>query len=126
LGSGIALSNTKAVIEALLGVGNVFRRTPKFNVNNAADRWQNSAYRLPVDGLALGELALAVYSLLGAVAAALSGHQFAVPFILLYAFGFGYVGLQGLWDERLKFRTVVRPKTKRVPVRRLNVETFER
>lgn len=104
LGSGIALSNSKAVVEALLGVGNTFRRTPKFNVNTAADRWQTSAYRLPLDGLALGELALALYSLLGAVAAALNGHQFAVPFILLYAFGFGYVALQGLWDERRSLR----------------------
>ena len=65
LGSGIALSNSKAVIEALLGVGNVFRRTPKFSVTSTVDRWQNSTYRLPMDGLALGELALSLYSFLG-------------------------------------------------------------
>lgn len=100
LGCGIALSNSKAVIEALLGRGNVFRRTPKFNVNARTDRWQESSYRLRLDGLALGELALALYSLVGAAVAALSGHIFAVPFILLYAGGFGYVGLQGLWDDR--------------------------
>ncbi|MCB0210484.1 MAG: glycosyltransferase [Anaerolineae bacterium] len=100
LGSGIALNNSKAVIEALLGVGNVFRRTPKFNINSHADRWQDSVYRLPIDGLVLGELALALYSLLGAVIALLNGHVFAVPFILLYVLGFGYVGLQGLWDAR--------------------------
>lgn len=100
LGSGIAVSNTKAVIEAFLGVGNVFRRTPKFNVNRAGDAWQHSIYRLPLDGLALGELGLALYSLLGAWFALTNGHQFAVPFILLYTFGFGYVGLQGVWDAR--------------------------
>ena len=100
LGSGIALSNSKAVIEAFLGVGNVFRRTPKFNINSHTDRWQDSVYRLPVDGLVLGELALAFYSLLGAVIAWLNGHIFAVPFILLYVLGFGYVGGQGLWDAR--------------------------
>lgn len=48
----------------------------------------------------LGELALAFYSLLGAVIAWLNGHIFAVPFILLYVLGFGYVGGQGLWDAR--------------------------
>jgi hypothetical protein len=100
LGSGIALSNTKAVLEALLGVGIVFRRTPKFNVNDTTDRWQNSIYRLPFEGLALGELALGLYSLMGAWFAAVNGHMFAVPFILLYAFGFGYVGLLGMWDAR--------------------------
>jgi cellulose synthase/poly-beta-1,6-N-acetylglucosamine synthase-like glycosyltransferase len=99
LGSGIALSNTKAVLEALLGVGNVFRRTPKFSVTATTDRWQSSAYRLPLDALVVGELALSLYSLAGAGLAAISGHHFAVPFILLYAFGFGYVALQAIWDS---------------------------
>ncbi|NJN96390.1 MAG: glycosyltransferase [Anaerolineales bacterium] len=100
LGGGIALSNTRAVIEALLGVGNVFRRTPKFNLA-AADRWQSSAYRLPADRLAFGELALGLYSLVSVGIAAFNGNAFAIPFILLYAFGFGYVGLQGVWEARL-------------------------
>ncbi len=103
LGSGIALSNTKAVIEALLGTGNVFRRTPKFNVVTTTDRWQGSVYRLPLDWLVVGELALSLYSFLGAWLAAQNGHHFAVPFILLYAFGFGYVSLQGLWDARIEW-----------------------
>lgn len=100
LGGGIALSNTRAVLEALLGVGNVFRRTPKFNVTSTADQWQSSAYRLPVDGLALGEVALSLYSLVSAGIAAANGNLYAVPFILLYTFGFGYVGLQGVWEAR--------------------------
>ncbi|HMR66257.1 MAG TPA: glycosyltransferase family 2 protein [Anaerolineae bacterium] len=104
LGSGVALSNTKAVIEAVLGIGHVFRRTPKFNVRTATERWQESPYRLPVDSLVVGELALALYSLLGAVIAALNGHQFAVPFILLYTLGFGYVGLLGVWEARRELR----------------------
>lgn len=104
IGSGIALSNTRAVAEALVGLKNTFRRTPKFKVTSTADRWQHSVYRLPLDGLILGELALSLYSLLGAWIAATNGNQFAVPFILLYAFGFGYVSLQGLWDARLELR----------------------
>jgi cellulose synthase/poly-beta-1,6-N-acetylglucosamine synthase-like glycosyltransferase len=104
IGSGIAVSNTKAVIEALLGVGNIFRRTPKFNVNSSTERWQNSIYRLPLDGWVAGELTLAIYSLIGAWLAYHNGHGFAVPFILMYAFGFGYVGLQGLWDARVELQ----------------------
>ncbi len=137
LGSGVALSNTKAVVEALLGVGNIFRRTPKFNVNAQTDRWQNSLYRLPLDSLVIGELVLGLYSLLGAFIAATTGHQFAVPFILLYAFGFGYVGLQGMWDARQDLqgwlkarfkpifgsREATRP-TGRSKVKRSNVQTF--
>jgi len=104
LGGGIALSSTKAIIESFLGVGNTFRRTPKFNVISTTDHWQHSNYRLPLDLLVLGELALSFYSLWGAWIAAINGHQFAVPFILLYAFSFGFVGLQGLWDARLELQ----------------------
>lgn len=104
LGTGVALSNTQAVIEALLGVGNIFRRTPKFNVYTSSDRWQHSIYRLPLDALIIAELSLGLYSFFGAWMAVANGHYFAVPFILLYAFGFSYVGLQNLWDARLDLR----------------------
>jgi cellulose synthase/poly-beta-1,6-N-acetylglucosamine synthase-like glycosyltransferase len=117
LGSGIALSNTRAVVEALLGVGNVFRRTPKFNLKSTSDRWQHSAYRLPLDGLVIGELGLGLYSLWGAWFAATNGQQFAVPFILLYAFGFGYVGWQGLWETRTQWRPWLEARFRR-PTRR--------
>lgn len=100
LGSGIALSNTRAVLEALLNVGNVFRRTPKFNVTTTTDLWQNSSYRLPADRLAFGELILGLYSFMSAGIAIASGNGVAVPFILLYACGFSYVGLQGLREAR--------------------------
>jgi hypothetical protein len=113
LGSGIALSNSKAVAEALLGVGNVFRRTPKFKVTAATDRWQESNYRLPLEWLALGEVALSLHSFLGVWLAATSGHRFAVPFILLYAFGFGYVGGQGLWDGRKELGRWLRARSQR-------------
>jgi cellulose synthase/poly-beta-1,6-N-acetylglucosamine synthase-like glycosyltransferase len=111
LGSGIALSNTKAVLEALLGVSNVFRRTPKFNVTVTTDEWQSSVYRLPVDGLALAELALSLYSLVSAGLAAASGNLVAVPFILLYALGFGYIGGQGWWEARLIKHAKAEPST---------------
>jgi hypothetical protein len=114
LGSGIALSSTRAIIEAFLGISNIFCRTPKFNVVSATDHWQTSSYRLPLDGLVLGELALALYSLWGAWMAATNGHLFAVPFILLYVFSFGYVGLQGVWDARLELRNWLALRLKRL------------
>lgn len=120
LGSGIALSNTKAVLEAFLGVGNVFRRTPKFNLTTMNDQWQTSAYRLAVDGLALAELALSLYSLAGAWVAATNGNQFAVPFILLYTFGFGYVSLRGMWEARIIKRIRIERPT--INVQRSNIQ----
>jgi len=51
-----------------------------------------------------------------------SGNHFAVPFILLYAFGFGYVSLQGLGEARLIKRFKVERST--LKVKRSNVQTF--
>ncbi len=115
LGSGIALSNTKAVLEALLGIGNVFRRTPKFNLASTADRWQTSAYRLPLERLVWGELLLSLYSFLGAWLAATHDNGFAVPFILLYACAFGYVSLLALWDARRDLRRWLRRRLTSAP-----------
>jgi len=86
-----------------LGVGNVFWRTPKFNVTAATDQWQSSLYRLPLDGLVWGELALSLYLCYGAWIAATNGYPFSAPLLLLYALGCGYVSLQGLWEARLRF-----------------------
>jgi hypothetical protein len=109
LGSGLALSNSKAIGEALLGVENEFQRTPKFNVTAATDQWQSSLYRLPLDGLVWGELALSLYLCYGAWFAATNGHAFVLPMLLLYALGFGYVSLQGLWEARIRFVTQKQP-----------------
>jgi len=101
LGGGVALNNTRAVVEALLGVNNEFKRTPKFRIEARDDRWLGSQYALPLDAMIIGELALALYALAAAGASLWRGNIYAVPFLLLYVSGFGYVGLQGVWDARL-------------------------
>ncbi len=93
LGTGIALSNSLAIYEALAGHSSPFKRTPKFHVETAADRWSDKSYALPFSPLALGELALAVYALGGIILALAWGNLFIVPYLLLYALGFGYVGV---------------------------------
>jgi len=93
LGTGIALNNSLAVYEALAGHPSSFKRTPKFRVENASDRWADKPYTLPFSPLAFGELALAAYAL-GSILLALAwGNLFIVPYLLLYALGFGYVGI---------------------------------
>jgi hypothetical protein len=96
----VALNNTRAVIEAFLGVRNVFQRTPKFRIEARGDRWFGSQYALPLDGMTVGELLLALYALATVGVALWQGNGYAVPFLLIYVGGFGYVGLQGLWDAR--------------------------
>ena len=100
LGTGLCLNNSWAIWQAITGKGGQFLRTPKFRVEQASDRWQTSAYRLPVDRLLLGELALAVYAAATGVLAAIHHEWWTAPFALLYAASFGLmVGIQ-LWQSR--------------------------
>lgn len=92
LGTGIALSNSLAVMEAFARRGNTFRRTPKFRVENESDAWQSKRYALPLSWDAFAELALAVYALLGAAIAWQQHLVWTLPFLLLYAASFAFVG----------------------------------
>jgi cellulose synthase/poly-beta-1,6-N-acetylglucosamine synthase-like glycosyltransferase len=100
LGTGIALNNTRAVIEALRGRGGTFARTPKFRLQGRGGRWADSVYRLPLGWTALGETLLALYALVTVAAAWRAGNLYAIPFMLLYAGGFGLTALLGVWQAR--------------------------
>lgn len=92
LGMGIALNNTRALIEAAAGVPSGFNRTPKYDLRRPDDRWQAKKYRVPLSVAVTAELALGLYT---AVAAAYSvAHRLygVTPFLALYAVGLLYVG----------------------------------
>ena len=96
LGTGIALNNALAVGEALTRRPNLFQRTPKFGLEQRTDRWAESRYVLPVNWITLGEALLSIYSLITVIIALTEGNFYAVPFLLLYLGGFGYVAALGL------------------------------
>ncbi|MFN3360582.1 MAG: glycosyltransferase [Pseudanabaenaceae cyanobacterium] len=98
LGTGLSLSNSRAVLEGLLNYGVHFRRTPKFNIKTHKDRWQDKLYKLPFDPLALGELALCVYGLIALVVAWQESFFTSLPYLLMYTIGYGYVGGVTLWQ----------------------------
>ncbi|MCA9569405.1 MAG: glycosyltransferase [Myxococcales bacterium] len=90
LGMGMAVSQTRAVLEGLFGEVGTFVRTPK--VGDAAV----VAYRAATRGLVGLELALAVY-LTAALGYTMSqGYWASVPFLGLFAAGYGTVGLSSL------------------------------
>ncbi len=90
VGTGLALSNSLAVLAALRGEPNEFRRTPKF------DRvaWQRSGYALQRGGLLLGEALLAAYSV-GSVYLALREVPSLAPFLAIYAYAFSLITIWG-------------------------------
>jgi cellulose synthase/poly-beta-1,6-N-acetylglucosamine synthase-like glycosyltransferase len=97
LGIGLAFSNARAVLEALLGVKSEFVRTPKYRVEETTDAtWKRKKYKRKRGLLPLLELSFAVYFLL-AIAYSARLHMWGtIPFLLLFFFGFGYMGVMSL------------------------------
>jgi hypothetical protein len=65
LGTGIAVNNTKAVLEGLLGVKSGFIRTPKYGIQKKGENWKNKHYAIPLNAISILEFFLGLYSLTG-------------------------------------------------------------
>ncbi|MGD2039404.1 MAG: glucosyltransferase, partial [Anaerolineae bacterium] len=96
LGMGLSLSNAGAVLRAVLGVRGEFKRTPKFDIKQSADSWVGSVYALRGDWLVWAELLLAGMVLVLLVLP--TTRWTFMPWLLLYATGFGYVALVNLYQ----------------------------
>jgi len=109
LGIGLCVSNTKAVIEALIGRKSTFISTPKFGAASPADG--TNATPPPVGKhnkawLPYAEFCMGVYMVICAIWSAVNyGVGFmGAPFLMLFAFGFFYVSLLSFQEEWAKRR----------------------
>lgn len=95
VGVGVNFSNTVAIIEAVLGRNNEFKRTPKFS----EEQWQNSSYALRPDWTLLAEAVITLYLIVSAILAVnlLPG---LVPFMLGQAYGYALITLFGFFEWR--------------------------
>ncbi len=94
---GLAVNNTRAVIEALLGKRTEFLRTPKYHVISPQDRWQDKKYVPRRLGLqVVAELLLGLYFLLGMGATLYYAELAALPFQAMFCLGFGGIGVLSL------------------------------
>ena len=93
LGAGLALNNSKAIVEALFGKQSEFRRTPKFAVQSQKDSWSTTSYVSSKDVTAFFEFMLGVMFLLQTVYAIYNGYIGWIPFLLLLQFGFIYISI---------------------------------
>ena len=91
LGTGIAVNNTKAILEALCGFRSGFIRTPKYGIEKRGERWHGKMYRIPFNLVSILELVLGIYSLTGLVLFVCLKKFFIGPFLLIYTVGFFYV-----------------------------------
>ncbi len=97
LGIGLAFSNARAVIEALAGVKSEFVRTPKYSVEASSDEtWKGKKYKRKRGWLPLLELSFAAYFLLAILYAAHLHLYGTIPFLCLFLFGYGYMGVMSI------------------------------
>jgi cellulose synthase/poly-beta-1,6-N-acetylglucosamine synthase-like glycosyltransferase len=90
IGFGICLSNGKAVLEGAFGNDSTFVRTPKSGEKGV------KIYGVKRNWLPRFELAFAFYSAVTVGILAYIGQLALIPFILIYAIGFGIVGFKSL------------------------------
>lgn len=97
LGIGLAFSNARAVMEALLGIRSEFVRTPKYSVEQTTDEtWKVKKYKRKRGLLPLLELGFSVYFLLAILYATRLHMWGTIPFLSLFFFGFGYMGVMSI------------------------------
>ncbi len=103
-GVGVALNNSLAVWSGLRTRGGDFARTPKFHVEQNADGWQQSDYRLRVSRMTIAELAFALYAIAGVAGGWMNSDGWFMLFMGLYAAGFGTIALTDLWQSSAAHR----------------------
>ncbi|NDD63338.1 MAG: glycosyltransferase, partial [Acidobacteria bacterium] len=104
VGIGMVFSNTRAVLEALLGIKSSFVRTPKYRTESRRDNWLNVAvkYRRRKGWLPLLELAFAGYFVF-AVYYAYRSHIYAtIPFLMIFLVGYGYIGMMSMFQGQAR------------------------
>jgi hypothetical protein len=103
LGIGLAVNNAKATLEALFGHESPFIRTPKLAVESDGKRVKaaKGRYRAGRNLLPYFELFLGLYYTGTVVYCIIAEIWLAVPFMLLFQFGFLYTGLMSLFQWQL-------------------------
>src|SRR5438270_756131 len=115
LGIGLTLTNTRAVIEALLGIKSSFMRTPKYRVQSKADKVLGQKYRRRLKLVPWLELLVGTYFVLMCLYAFTSGNYWTIPFLLLFVLGYWYTGLMSLLQGRFERRAKAAPEAHAKP-----------
>lgn len=90
---GFAINNTKAVFEALINKKSEFVRTPKYGIEDQEDKWHDKKYvhKNVVKFSVILESLVALYSLACVIVSLVTLQIAAIPFQLMFTFGFGLV-----------------------------------
>jgi len=106
LGVGVSVSNSKAILEALLGKQSEFVRTPKYGERKRVSRFAlvpSGDKRRKRNLLPYVEFCFGIYMVL-CVACSVVNLRAAMstPFLVIFAFGFFYVSVMSFQTERIR------------------------
>jgi hypothetical protein len=99
IGIGLAINNARAVLEALFGQPGEFTRTPKYGIERRQDEWQHKRYQQAMPIQPFVELAFGLYFTAAVLYALANGIYGTLPFLLLFQFGFLYLGLTSIVQQ---------------------------
>jgi cellulose synthase/poly-beta-1,6-N-acetylglucosamine synthase-like glycosyltransferase len=102
LGIGLTVTNTKAVMEALLGIKSAFVRTPKYRVAKKGEKSMAAKYRKRLKLEPWIELLLGFYFLCAIIYTFMNQNYFTAPFLILFVIGYWYTGLMSLLQGRFE------------------------
>jgi len=113
-GIGLAVTNAKAVVEALLGIDSAFVRTPKYRVESREENWERKKYVRSRSGwIPAVELALGGYFLFNLAYSFAIENYFIAPFLALFFTGYTYTGMMSLLQAPLRRLWNARPSIAR-------------
>ena len=102
-GIGLAVTNSKAVIEAIVGKQTEFVRTPKYRLEAREEGWEGKKYvRRRAGWIPIIELCLAGYFLFTTVYSFTMENYLTTPFLLLFFMGYSYIGTMSLFQTPLR------------------------
>jgi len=102
LGIGLTVTNTKAVMEALVGHKSAFVRTPKYRVAKKGEKSQAAKYRKRLVLAPWIEIILGCYFMLAILYTFSNHNYFTAPFLILFVIGYWYTGLMSLLQGRFE------------------------
>lgn len=104
LGIGLTITNSKGVIEALLGKQSAFARTPKYSVQTKGQKsvaaQAAKKYRKRLGIVPWIELVVGTYFAMTVWYAIANENYITVPFLILFVYGYWYTGLMSLLQGR--------------------------
>jgi cellulose synthase/poly-beta-1,6-N-acetylglucosamine synthase-like glycosyltransferase len=102
-GIGLAITNSRAVIGALIGRQSEFVRTPKYRVEAREEGWEHKKYVRSRGGwVPLVELSLAAYFLFTTAYSFTIENYLTTPFLMLFFMGYSYMGTMSLFQTPLR------------------------